>query len=96
MQRPKHNLIDILFMALAPLGLMIYGWYLGQLHQSGYDVAGIFLFITGVAGFLLTFGARYFTRKYRWHSSWLASILTGVVSCGIIFILLLMFARLHG
>ncbi len=83
-------------MTLTPLILVSYGWYLGQFHQSGYDVAGIFLFITGVAGFLLGFAIRYFIRRYPWHNSWLASILTGVVACGIVFILLLIFARLHG
>jgi hypothetical protein len=96
MRKRNHGFIDIILMALAPLILMIYGWHLGQLHQSGYDVAGIFLFITGVAGLLLASGIRYFTQRYRWTTSWLASFLTGVASCGIVFILILMFARLHG
>jgi Na+/H+-translocating membrane pyrophosphatase len=75
---------------------MAYGWYLGQLHQSGYDVAGIFLFFTGVAGLVLAFIIHNLTKKYTWHNTWYANILTGVLSCGIVFIIVLLFARLHG
>jgi hypothetical protein len=75
---------------------MSYGCYLGQLHQSGYDVAGIFLFITGVSGLLLAFTIRFLTRKYPWHNTWFANLLTGTISCGIIFLILLLLARLHG
>ena len=75
---------------------MVYGWYLGQLHQSGYDVAGIFLFITGVIGFVVAFIIRNFTKQYSWHNKWFANILTGGVSCGTVFALILLFARLHG
>jgi len=37
-------------MAVTPLRLMSYGWHLGQLHQSGPDLAGILPFFTGAAG----------------------------------------------
>jgi len=75
---------------------MAYGWYLGQLHQSGYDVAGIFLFFTGVTGLVSAFIIRRFTRNFFWHNTWYANILAGAVSCGIVFALVLIFARLHG
>ena len=90
------RLLDILLIGLTPLVLMAYGWYLGQLHQSGYDVAGIFLFFTGVVGFLLAFLLRLFTRKYSWHNTWIANLLTGAIGCGIIYALVLVVARLHG
>jgi hypothetical protein len=75
---------------------MSYSWYLGQLHQSGYDVAGILLFITGLVGFVLAFFLFLFTRKYVWHDKWFANLLTGLAGCGIVFTLVLVFARLHG
>jgi len=75
---------------------MAYGWYLGQLHQSGYDVAGIFLFITGLVGLGLALLVYYLTRKYPWHNTWYSSILTGLFSCAIIFAVILVIARLHG
>lgn len=88
--------MKILQTSLASLVLMAYGWYLGQLHQSGYDVAGIFLFITGAIGLVLALIVRYFTRKYPWHNMWIANILTGILSCGVIFGFILIYARLHG
>ncbi|MGA7194031.1 MAG: hypothetical protein WBW94_10405 [Anaerolineales bacterium] len=90
------KLKDILQISIASLILMAYGWYLGQLHQSGYDIAGILLFITGAAGLVLAFVIYYFTKKYSWHNKWLANFLTGVVSCGIIFVLIVLLTRLYG
>ena len=87
---------EILQVSITPLILMVYGWYLGQLHQSGYDIAGILLFVTGAAGLVLAFIIHYFTKKYSWHNRWFMNILTGVISCVIIFILIWIFARLHG
>jgi FtsH-binding integral membrane protein len=87
---------NIFLTSMASLVLMAYGWYLGQLHQSGYDVAGIFLFFTGVTGLVLALIMRNFTQKYAWHNRWYTDILTGIVSCGIVFVLVLVFARLHG
>ena len=96
MQKSHTNLLDVLLVGLASLVLMAYGWYLGQLHQSGYDVAGIFLFLTGLIGLGLAFLIRLLTRKYVWHNTWYSNILTGILSCGIIFALILVLARLHG
>jgi len=96
MLKTNNKFIGILLLSLAPLALMAYGWYLGQLHQSGYDVAGIFLFITGVTGLILAYILRLLTRKYSWHNTWLASLLTGLIGCGIVFGLILLLARLHG
>jgi hypothetical protein len=92
----KLKLVQILLIGLAPLVLMGYGWYLGQLHQSGYDIAGILLFFTGAVGFALAFLIHRFTRKFPWHNKWFANILTGVVSCAVVFALVLVYARLHG
>jgi len=87
---------DVLLTSIASLILMAYGWYLGQLHQSGYDVAGIFLFFTGITGLVLAFIIRNFTKKQSWYNTWYVNILTGVISCGIVFIVVFLFARLHG
>jgi hypothetical protein len=90
------KIIKVLPIGIAPLILMGYGWYLGQLHQSGYDIAGIFLFMTGLTGLVLAFILYLFTRKYTWHNKWLANLLTGLAGCGIVFTLILVYARLHG
>ena len=90
------KLKDILQTSMASLILMAYGWHLGQLHQSGPDIAGILLFISGTAGLVLAFIIPYFTKKYSWHNRWFMNILTGVIGCVIIFILIWIFARLHG
>ncbi len=92
----KSKLINLLLVGLASLILMAYGWYLGQLHQSGYDVAGIFLFFTGLIGLGLAFLIRYLTRKYSWHDTWYANLLTGIISCAIMFAVVLVLVRLHG
>jgi hypothetical protein len=90
------KIIKILPIGITPLILMSYGWYLGQLHQSGYDVAGIFLFITGLVGLVLALIICLLTRKYSWHGKWFANFLTGVVGCGMVFALILVYARLRG
>jgi hypothetical protein len=63
-RKVKMKIIETLPIGLAPLFLMSYGWYLGQLHQSGYDVAGIFLFTTGAVGLVLAIIFFLLTRKY--------------------------------
>jgi hypothetical protein len=90
------KIIKALSLAIVPVILMAYGWYLGQLHQSGYDIAGIFLFINGVAGFVLAVFFYLLTQKYPWHEKWYLTILTGLASCAIVFALILVIARLHG
>lgn len=75
---------------------MSYGWVLGQLHQSGYDVAGILLFITGAVGLALAFILFLLTRKFSWHAKWYMNALLGMAGCGIILALVLVYARLHG
>ena len=90
------KIIPFLQISIASLILMAYGWYLGQLHQSGYDIAGILLFFTGAVGFLLALIIHRFTKKFSWHNKWFANILTGVASCGIVFAFVLVYARLHG
>jgi len=90
------KIIKILPIGFAPLILMSYGWVLGQLHQSGYDVAGIFLFITGAVGLVLACIFFLLTRKYPWHKNWVANALIGLAGCGIVFALILVYVRLHG
>jgi len=90
------KLIKILPIGIAPLILMSYGWYLGQLHQSGYDIAGILLFMTGLVGLVLALILYFLTRKYSWHGKWFANALLGLAGCGIVFVLVFLFARLHG
>jgi hypothetical protein len=90
------KILKALPLGIAPVILMGYGWYLGQLHQSGYDIAGIFLFINGVAGLVLALLFFLLTRKYPWHEKWFFSVLTGLAGCGSVFVLILVIARLHG
>jgi hypothetical protein len=90
------KIIKVLPIGIVPLILMGYGWYLGQLHQSGPDIAGILLFITGAAGLGLALLIYLFSRKYSWHAKWYGSLLTGLAGCGIVFALILVYARLHG
>jgi hypothetical protein len=90
------KIIKVLPIGFAPLILMSYGWYLGQLHQSGYDVAGIFLFMTGLVGLVLAFIIFLLTRKYSWHEKWYMNTLIGLAGCGIVFALILVYARWHG
>jgi hypothetical protein len=90
------KIIKALPLAIVPVILMACGWYMGQLHQSGYDIAGIFLFINGVAGLVLATLFYLLTRKYPWHEKWYLTVLTGMAGCAIVFILILVIARLHG
>jgi drug/metabolite transporter (DMT)-like permease len=90
------KILKYLPIGIIPLILMSYGWYLGQLHKSGYDIAGIFLFISGVAGLLLALIVLLLTRKRAWHEKWYWNALLGMGSCGIAFGLILLYARLHG
>jgi hypothetical protein len=92
----RMKIIKALPLGLAPAILMSYGWYLGQLHQSGYDIAGIFLFITGAVGLVIAVIFYLFTRKYPWHTKWYLTALTGLAGCGVAFTLVLVLARLHG
>ena len=90
------KLKEIFQIGIASLILMSYGWYQGQLHQSGPDIAGIALFVTGAAGLVLSLFIHWLTKRFAWHNQWWMNILTGVISCAIVFILIWVFARLHG
>ena len=90
------KLKEIFQVSIASLLLMGYGWYLGQLHQSGPDIAGILLFITGAAGLVLSLFLHWFTKRFAWHNKWFLNVLTGVFSCAIIFMVIVLLARLHG
>ena len=90
------KIVNVLQIGIFPIVLMAYGWYLGQLHQSGYDVAGIFLFITGLVGMALALLTFVFTRRASWHRHWYLNILLGAAGCALVFGLVLVYARLHG
>jgi hypothetical protein len=90
------KILRVLPIGFAPLILMSYGWYLGQLHQSGYDVAGILLFITGLVGSILAITIYFLTSKVSWHDKWVANALLGLAGCGIVFAIIFVYARLHG
>jgi multisubunit Na+/H+ antiporter MnhB subunit len=94
--KDKMKILKALPLGIAPVLLMGYGWYLGQLHQSGPDIAGILLFITGAAGLALAMLFFLLTRKYTWHEKWYLNALTGLAGCGIVFALLLVYAKWHG
>jgi hypothetical protein len=89
-------ILKLLPIAITPLILMSYGWYLGQLHQSGYDIAGILLFISGLTGLVLAFLLKWVFRRTSWHGKWFTNPLLGMAGCGIVFALILVYARLHG
>ena len=95
-ENTKLKILKVLPIGLAPVILMSYGWYLGQLHQSGPDIAGILLFITGVVGLILALILYLLTRKFSWHGKWYWNALLGLAGCGIVFALILVSARLHG
>ena len=90
------RLLDGIEISLFPIGLMATGWSLGQRHQSGYDVAGIMLFICGGLGLLLAFILQRLTRRFSWHNRWYMNLLTGILACGIPFTFILLYAQLHG
>ena len=95
-EKGKMKILKLLPVGIMPLILMSYGWYLGQLHQSGPDIAGILLFFTGAAGLVLALIIFRLTRKLSWKRKWYTNALTGLAGCGIVFALVLVFARLHG
>lgn len=95
-RKTKMKILKALPIGIAPAILMSYGWYLGQLHKSGYDVAGIFLFITGLVGLVLALLFFLVTRKSPLHEKWYLNALIGLAGCGIVFTLIFIYVRLHG
>jgi hypothetical protein len=94
--KDEMKILQALPLGIAPVLLMSYGWWLGQLHQSGPDIAGILLFITGVTGLVLAILFFILTRNYSWHKKWHLNALSGLAGCGIVFALILVYVRLHG
>jgi hypothetical protein len=90
------KLLKALPLGIVPAILMGYGWYLGQLHQSGPDIAGILLFVTGAAGLAISLTFFLLTRRFPWHEKRYVNLLTGLAGCAIVFALILVYARLHG
>ena len=79
-----------------PLLLMGYGWYLGQLHQSMQDLAGILLFITGAAGLVLAVAGSFALRRLAWLKTWWGSLVLGAAGCIVVFAVIFVYARLRG
>ena len=79
-----------------PVVLMAYGWYLGQLHQSMQDLAGILLFITGAAGFVVAIAVHFALKRFSWRSTWWGGVLIGAGGSAFVFLLVFIYARLHG
>ena len=89
------KILKFLSIAIAPAALMGYGWYLGQLHKSGYDIAGIFLFITGATGLVLAIIFSILFRNRPWLKKWYVKGVIGLAGTAIVFVLLLVLIRLH-
>lgn len=87
-----NKLKDILLVAIAPLILMIYGWYLGSLGQSMVDLAGIIMFVTGVIGLVLGVIAYFLIRPTKWYYD----VLLGIGGVVLVFIGFVIYARIGG
>jgi hypothetical protein len=90
------KILRALPIGIAPVILMGYGWYLGQLHQSGPDIVGILLFFTGAVGLALGIFFAWLIRKFPWHEKWYVYSLSGLAGCGIVFAMILAYVRWHG
>jgi len=90
------NIKKLLLLGVFPMLLMAYGWYLGQLHQSMQDLAGILLFMTGAVGWLFSLLIRFSIRRLKIHDSWWVNMLTGLIGCILVFVVILVYARIHG
>lgn len=90
------NIKKLFLLGFFPILLMAYGWYLGQLHQSMVDLAGILLFLTGAAGWLFSLLLRFSTRRLKWFDRWWVNVLTGLTGCTLAFVIIVIYARLHG
>ena len=94
--RIKNMILIFLQLAFFPVLLMGYGFYLGQLHQSMQDLAGILMFITGIVSLVFSFILRWLSHWTKWFDKWYSNILIGAISCGIVFGMIVIYARLHG
>ena len=90
------KLKNFLLIGLLPIASMAYGWYLGQLHQSMLDLAGILMFITGAAGLVLALGLRFLLKEKPWRDHWWANVLTGLAGVILVFVILWVYAQLRG
>lgn len=90
------KILDYFEISAVPIALMLYGFYLGQLHQSMLDLAGILMFITGIVGLTIAFIIHFFTRKQKWANNWYSNLFKGFLGCIIVFIGLVIYARVNG
>jgi hypothetical protein len=90
------NVKKLFLLGILPILLMTYGWYLGQQHQSMMDLAGILMFITGAGGWLLSLLLRFSIRRVKWFDTWWANLLTGLAGSALVFVLILIYARIFG
>lgn len=87
---------NLLLLAIFPAALMAYGWYLGQLHQSMQDLAGILLFITGSIALALALVAYRILGRFAWRETWWGSLAISFGSCVLVFFGTWLYAVLHG
>jgi hypothetical protein len=94
--RSKNRALKFIQLALFPVSLMVYGFYLGQLHQSMQDLAGILMFIVGVLALAVSLVIHWISHKASWYDKWYANMITGALSCAIVFAMIAIYARMHG
>jgi undecaprenyl pyrophosphate phosphatase UppP len=92
----NKRITDISFLAIIPIVVMAYGWYLGQLHQSMQDLAGILMFVTGAIGFIFAIGIYFLTRRMSWTDDWYVKMLMGATGVVIVFAGMVIYARIRG
>jgi hypothetical protein len=90
------NIKKLFLLGVFPILLMVYGWYLGQQHQSMMDLAGILMFITGAGGWLISLLLRFSIRRIKWFDTWWSNLLTGLAGCAMVFLVILIYARING
>ena len=88
--------LDYVEISAASIALMIYGSYLVLLGESMQDLAGIIMLMTGVIGLIISFIIHFFTKKYSWAKTWYSNILKGILGVLIVFIGLIIYARISG
>jgi hypothetical protein len=94
--RFKNMILILLQLAFFPVLLMGYGFYLGQLHQSMQDLAGILMFIIGIVSLIFALILHWLSYWTKWFDKWYSNVLIGVISSGIVFGMIVIYARMHG
>ncbi len=83
---------DLLLVAIAPVILMVYGFYLGSLGQSMVDLAGIIMLVIGVIALVFSVIAYFLIRPKKWYYD----VLLGISGVVLVFIGVVIYARING